>query len=236
MKNIFCTILIALSIFIISCGSNKEQSKKNTSEDSIRKADSITKILIGTWSKGNNRSIAITKTGKLFTVHYNTKDDGDKEAAYTLDGQILKPVDSNDPPVSLVEDGKLLFKGSAYTKGGNDNSADNSIDEKKSSHSKKSSSSTKSKTSTVSSSDAPTETSSAPAPTELTIICDHTINLFSWPGTGANIIQGLANGQVCKLIKKGKQETMGGKTDYWYEVNADGSKGWVFGAYTSLKQ
>jgi hypothetical protein len=236
MKNIFYTALIAMSLIIASCGSNKEQSKKNTSEDSIRKADSITKILIGTWSKGNNRTITVTKTGKLFTVHYTTKDEGDKEAAYTLDGQILKPVDSNDPPVSLVEDGKLLFKGSAYTKGGIDNSADNSTETKKSSHSKNSSSSTKSKTSTVSSSDESSETTSAPAPAELTIICDHTINLFSWPGTGANIIQGLANGQVCKLIKKGKQETMGGKTDYWYEVNADGSKGWVFGAYTSLKQ
>ena len=60
---------------------------------------------------------AITKTGKLFTVHYGSNSEGDKEAAYTLDGQILKPVDSNDPPVSLVEDGKLLFKGSVYTKG-----------------------------------------------------------------------------------------------------------------------
>jgi hypothetical protein len=235
MKNIFYSALIGLAVIIVSCGSNKEQAKKNTSEDSIRKIDSITKVLVGTWSKGNGRSISITKTGKLFTVHYSTKDEGDKEAAYTLDGQILKPVDSNDPPVSLVEDGKLLFKGSSYTKGGNDNSADNSTDAKKSSHSKNSSSSNKSKSSTVSSSEPETTTAQTPAATELTIICDHTINLFNWPSTSANVIQGLANGQVCKLIKRGKQEAMSGKTDYWYEVNIDGSKGWVFGAYTSLK-
>ncbi|MGD0710212.1 MAG: SH3 domain-containing protein [Bacteroidales bacterium] len=236
MKNIFITFIIALSAMIISCGPNKEQQKKNTNEDSIRKVDSITKILIGTWNKGNGYSIRITKTEKLFTVHYGNNSEGEKAAAYTLDGQILKPVDSNDSPVSLVEDGKLLFKGSVYTKGEGNSSSDYARETKKSPKSKTSSSAATSKNNTDEESNTSSVTSSAPAATELTIICDHTINLFNWPSNSANIIQGLANGQVCKLIKKGKQETLGGKTDYWYEVNADGSKGWVFGAYTSLHQ
>jgi hypothetical protein len=235
MKKIFFTLIIALSAIIISCGPSHDQQKKNTSEDSIRKIDSITKILIGTWNKGNNHSIRITKTDKLFTVYYGSNNEGEKAAAYTLDGQILKPVDSNDSPVSLVEDGKLLFKGSVYTKGSGSGGSDNTTETKKSPKSKSSSSASNSKSNTDDGSNTPAVTSAASAPTELTIICDHTINLFSWPATNANIIQGLSSGQVCKIIKKGKQETVSGKTNYWYEVNVDGSKGWVFGGFTSLK-
>jgi len=238
MKNIFSALIIALSAMIVSCGPNQEQQKKEAMEDSIKRIDSITNIFIGTWKKDNNYSVRISKIGKLFTVHYGRNSESEATGAYTLDGQILKPVDNNDSPFSLIEDGKLLFKGSIYTKGNNSNS--NATSGIKANQQTKitSASTTKSPSNSnaITTSTTTSPSSSVSDTKELSIITQNVINLHQRPANNSLVIQGLSNGEVCKIIKKGKQETIAGKTDYWYEVSADGESGWVFGAFTSLRQ
>jgi hypothetical protein len=237
MKNIYFTIIIALSAVIVSCGPSHDQQKKKSEEDSIKKIDSITNLLSGNWRGKNNYSITITKTGKIFTAHYGNNSGNEGAAAYTLDGQILKPVDNSDSPISLIEDKKILYKGSVYTKNGSDDS-----DVISGSKTSKQSSTSSSPTTTKTSSSSPTSSvniTSSPVsvPNELTIITTNIINMHQRPSNSSLVLQGLSNGQVCKIIKKGsKAETINGKTDYWYEVKGDGEDGWVFGAFTSLHQ
>ncbi|MBN1532473.1 MAG: SH3 domain-containing protein [Spirochaetes bacterium] len=54
------------------------------------------------------------------------------------------------------------------------------------------------------------------------------------------VVKRMNTGDVAEVIEKGKEETIGGKRDYWYRIKFyDGSAsktGWVFGAFTSLKQ
>ncbi len=55
------------------------------------------------------------------------------------------------------------------------------------------------------------------------------------PSTG-KVIMKLDNGTKCKIIEKGKKETIKGTTDYWYKIEYKGKQGWVFGSQTNLKQ
>ncbi|MEA3451309.1 MAG: SH3 domain-containing protein, partial [Bacteroidota bacterium] len=49
------------------------------------------------------------------------------------------------------------------------------------------------------------------------------------PSTG-KVIMKLNDGTKCKLLKKGKKETIKGITDYWYKIKYKEKKGWVFGS------
>jgi len=237
MRNIFYTIIISFAIMMASCGQHKEQSKKTSAGDSIKKADSISNLLIGTWKeKGKPTSIKIVKAGELYTI---TNSSG-VTFAYKLNGQILNSVDGTGPAYSIINSNEILKGSIVYNKSGKDdddnNSSTSTEPEKKSkSHASKSKTA---KPAAVSDNDAPA--TAAPAvtatPKELSIVCDNTINLKQTPSNSSIVVRGLTNGQVCKLLEKGKKATVSGKTDYWYKVSAEGDIGWVFGAYTSIHQ
>lgn len=57
----------------------------------------------------------------------------------------------------------------------------------------------------------------------------------SEPTTGA-VIMKLNTGNKCKLIEKGKQETIKDNTDFWYKISFNDKIGWVFGTQTNIKQ
>ena len=49
------------------------------------------------------------------------------------------------------------------------------------------------------------------------------------------VVMKLDNGTKCKLLEKGKKETIKGLTDYWYKIEYNGKQAWVFGSQTNLK-
>lgn len=55
------------------------------------------------------------------------------------------------------------------------------------------------------------------------------------PTTG-DVIMKLDDGTKCKVLEKGKKQTIKGISDYWYKIEYQGKKGWVFGSQTSLRQ
>lgn len=57
----------------------------------------------------------------------------------------------------------------------------------------------------------------------------------SEPITG-NVEFKLNNGNICHVLKKGKKQSIGTATDYWYLISFNNKKGWVFGSQTSIKQ
>ncbi len=61
------------------------------------------------------------------------------------------------------------------------------------------------------------------------------IAIKEYPPDGEVIFR-LDNGKKCKLLKKGKEQTILGLTDFWYKIEYEGIEGWVFGAQTSEKQ
>jgi hypothetical protein len=55
------------------------------------------------------------------------------------------------------------------------------------------------------------------------------------PTTG-KVVMKLNEGNKCKVLEKGKSETIRGISDFWYKIEFEGKQGWVFGSQTSLKQ
>ncbi len=53
--------------------------------------------------------------------------------------------------------------------------------------------------------------------------------------TDGEVLMKLNNGTKCELLQKGKQETINGVTDFWYQIKYDEKTGWVFGSQTNLK-
>jgi hypothetical protein len=54
------------------------------------------------------------------------------------------------------------------------------------------------------------------------------------PSTG-DVVMKLNSGDKCKILEKGKQETINKQTDFWYKIEFEGETGWVFGSQTSEK-
>jgi uncharacterized protein YgiM (DUF1202 family) len=55
------------------------------------------------------------------------------------------------------------------------------------------------------------------------------------PGTSAKAIVIIPDGSTVKVIDKGNsEETISGKTSFWYKVEWSGRKGWVFGGFLAL--
>jgi uncharacterized protein YgiM (DUF1202 family) len=69
------------------------------------------------------------------------------------------------------------------------------------------------------------------------IIVGTNVNIRSGQGTNTEVVGQLNSGDECELLEKGRQENLGGKTDYWYRVQLPERRdGWVFGAFTALNQ
>lgn len=55
------------------------------------------------------------------------------------------------------------------------------------------------------------------------------------PGTSGTAIVIIPDGSTVKIIDKGStEETISGKTGYWYKVDWNGRRGWVFGGFLAL--
>jgi len=70
--------------------------------------------------------------------------------------------------------------------------------------------------------------------TEILVIEGKDIWVREYPTDGEVILK-LNTGDECKILKKGKEETIKGVTDYWYKIDYNGEIGWVFGSQGSLK-
>jgi hypothetical protein len=55
------------------------------------------------------------------------------------------------------------------------------------------------------------------------------------PTTG-KVVMKLNDGDRCKILEKGKAETIRGSADYWYKIEYTEKQGWVFGSQTSVKK
>lgn len=61
------------------------------------------------------------------------------------------------------------------------------------------------------------------------------VNMRVSPDLKAVRIKQLTTNDTCKILEKGKQETINEATDFWYKVRFKSKEGWIFGAFTSLK-
>lgn len=245
MKNVFYSLIVILSAILVSCGGS-DKDKNKSGNDSIN-ADSI----IGVWKEsGKSSYLKIEKAGELFTI---TSGNGLKYA-YKLSAQVLTSVDGTGPIYSVIGNNELLKGSIKYTKsGGSDavssatNTTSSGEGEKTTSYesngpstsktSASTSGSNTSNTSKISSATNATTTTKNSNPNELTIISDNMINIRQSPRASSTIIKGVSNGETFKIIERGKQlVTVSGKTDYWYKIKVGADAGWVFGAFTSLKQ
>lgn len=55
------------------------------------------------------------------------------------------------------------------------------------------------------------------------------------PSVG-KVVMKLDEGTKCKILEKGKKETINDETDFWYFIEYKGKQGWVFGSQTDIKE
>lgn len=68
---------------------------------------------------------------------------------------------------------------------------------------------------------------------ELMVVGEN-VNVRSEPDVKQeNKIFQLNTGDVCKILKRGDMDEIGGKLDYWYNISNNGKSGWIFGTFTS---
>ena len=78
-----------------------------------------------------------------------------------------------------------------------------------------------------------TEAASNLAEDELMVTGDN-VNVRSAPDVKQeNKVFQLHAGDLCKILKRGDMDEIGGKLDYWYNISSDGQTGWIFGTFTS---
>lgn len=57
------------------------------------------------------------------------------------------------------------------------------------------------------------------------------------PDSGSTVLQHIRQGVVVEVIgKSDREDEIEGQQDYWYRINYDGLKGWVFGSYLVIKE
>lgn len=49
------------------------------------------------------------------------------------------------------------------------------------------------------------------------------------------VVMKLNTGDKCTILKKGEGQNIKGNIDFWYKIEFEGKKGWVFGSQTSVK-
>ena len=71
---------------------------------------------------------------------------------------------------------------------------------------------------------------------KMLVIVGTNVNLRVEPNLKAVRIRQLKTNDTCEILEKGKQETIDGTTDFWYKIKHKTKEGWIFGAFTSVKQ
>lgn len=73
--------------------------------------------------------------------------------------------------------------------------------------------------------------------TQLMITAEN-LNVRSEPdNTAENVVFQLNNGDICEILQRSKEMVkIREMEDYWYQIEKDGQKGWVYGYFTSKRQ
>ena len=75
-----------------------------------------------------------------------------------------------------------------------------------------------------------------PQPYEVLSIQGDGINVRQEADVNSKVVLKLNTTDRCDVVAVGNKETVSGKEDYWYQVKYQSKIGWVFGAFTSLRQ
>jgi len=68
--------------------------------------------------------------------------------------------------------------------------------------------------------------------TQWGVITSHFLRLRKNPDSKARILAHLRKGTIVEIMTKStKRETIEGQNSYWYQINYNGLKGWIFGGY-----
>lgn len=67
------------------------------------------------------------------------------------------------------------------------------------------------------------------------VVVTNYLRLRKEPNKDSSVIRSIPKGQIAEIQSNtGKLETIEEETSYWYRVDFDGVKGWVFGAYLKI--
>ncbi len=66
------------------------------------------------------------------------------------------------------------------------------------------------------------------------VILTNYIRLRVTPDAEGVEITALGKRALVRVLDKGKRETVKGVTDFWYEIEARSSRGWLFGAHLAV--
>jgi uncharacterized protein YgiM (DUF1202 family) len=61
------------------------------------------------------------------------------------------------------------------------------------------------------------------------VVLTNYVRIRATPQADGIEITALAKGAVVKIVDKGNSETVKNVTDFWYEVESGGNRGWLFG-------
>ncbi|MBN2737527.1 MAG: SH3 domain-containing protein [Spirochaetales bacterium] len=67
------------------------------------------------------------------------------------------------------------------------------------------------------------------------VVITNYLRLRKEPDKDAGLIRSIPKGQIAEILSNtSKLETIEEQSSYWYRVNFDGLKGWVFGSYLEI--
>ncbi len=67
------------------------------------------------------------------------------------------------------------------------------------------------------------------------VVTSGLVRIRAEPLNGAPILSHLGQGTIVEILSQTEQEkTIEGETAYWYEINYEGLRGWLFGAYLQI--
>ncbi|MGM0646855.1 MAG: hypothetical protein ACQESZ_00545 [Bacteroidota bacterium] len=67
------------------------------------------------------------------------------------------------------------------------------------------------------------------------VILANNVNMRTQDKVGDNVILQLDSGAIATYLKRGRKERIGDMIDYWYKIDYNERKMWVFGALTSAR-
>lgn len=67
------------------------------------------------------------------------------------------------------------------------------------------------------------------------VVKSNYLRMRTKPLKTASVLDGLTKGTIVEVLSSTeKEETIENETSYWFRINLDGLKGWVFGAYLEV--
>jgi hypothetical protein len=67
------------------------------------------------------------------------------------------------------------------------------------------------------------------------VVSSNYLRMRATPSRQSEVLEGLTKGMIVEILSVTDQrETIEDETSYWYRINMEGLKGWVFGAYLAI--